>query len=102
MSSRPARRAKLPDPRCEVARSHRVEFQNDLLKFGLSLPIIFITGHGDIPMSVRAMKLGAVEFLTKPFRDQDLLEAVRVALDRDRIRRKDDKTVASCALVLRR
>ena len=71
-----------------------LEFQNELLKRGVSLPIIFITGHGDIPMSVRAMKLGAVEFLTKPFRDQDLLEAVRVGLDRDRARRKEIKTVA--------
>src|SRR5262245_36797607 len=71
-----------------------LEFQNELLKRGVSLPIIFITGHGDIPMSVRAMKLGAVEFLTKPFRDQDLLEAVRVGLDRDRVRRKDVQTVA--------
>jgi FixJ family two-component response regulator len=71
-----------------------LEFQNELLKRGVSLPIIFITGHGDIPMSVRAMKLGAVEFLTKPFRDQDLLEAVRVGLDRDRARRKGLKTVA--------
>jgi FixJ family two-component response regulator len=72
-----------------------LEFQNELLKSGVSLPIIFITGHGDIPMSVRAMKLGAVEFLTKPFRDQDLLEAVRVALDRDRARRDEDKTLAA-------
>ena len=72
-----------------------LEFQNELLKRGVSLPIIFITGHGDIPMSVRAMKLGAVEFLTKPFRDQDLLEAVRVGLDRDRARRRDTKTVAA-------
>src|SRR4029453_127685 len=72
-----------------------LEFQNELLKRGVSLPVIFITGHRDIPMSVRAMKLGAVEFLTKPFRDQDLLEAVRVALDRDRARRKDTKTVAA-------
>jgi FixJ family two-component response regulator len=71
-----------------------LEFQNELLKLGVSLPIIFITGHGDIPMSVRAMKLGAVEFLTKPFRDQDLLEAVRVALDQDRMRRSDDKALA--------
>jgi FixJ family two-component response regulator len=70
-----------------------LEFQNELVKSGVSLPIIFITGHGDIPMSVRAMKLGAVEFLTKPFRDQDLLEAVRVALDKDSARRKDEKTL---------
>ena len=72
-----------------------LEFQNELLRRGVSLPIIFITGHGDIPMSVRAMKLGAVEFLTKPFRDQDLLEAVRVGLDGDRARRKDLKAVAA-------
>jgi FixJ family two-component response regulator len=72
-----------------------LEFQNELLKLGILLPIIFITGHGDIPMSVRAMKLGAVEFLTKPFRDQDLLEAVRVALERDRVRRRDEKTLAA-------
>ena len=71
-----------------------LEFQNELLKLGISLPIIFITGHGDIPMSVRAMKFGAVEFLTKPFRDQDLLEAVRAALDRDRERRRDESTLA--------
>jgi RNA polymerase sigma factor (sigma-70 family) len=72
-----------------------LEFQNELMKLGIPLPIIFITGHGDIPMSVRAMKLGAVEFLTKPFRDQDLLEAVRVALDRDRMRRRDEKALAA-------
>lgn len=72
-----------------------LEFQSELLKLGISLPIIFITGHGDITMSVRAMKLGAVEFLTKPFRDQDLLEAVREALDRNRARRKDEKTLAA-------
>ncbi len=70
-----------------------LEFQNELLKSGNSLPIVFITGHGDIPMSVRAMKLGAVEFLTKPFRDQDLLEAVRVALNIDRTRRRDEETL---------
>ena len=72
-----------------------LEFQNDLLKMGISLPIIFVTGHGDIPMSVRAMKLGAVEFLTKPFRDQDLLEAVRVGLDRDTFRRKDEEALTA-------
>ena len=92
---------KLPDaPSCLILDVRLpgltgLEFQNDLLKFGVSLPIIFITGHGDIPMSVRAMKLGAVEFLTKPFRDQDLLEAVRVALNRDRMRRRDEKTLAT-------
>lgn len=72
-----------------------LEFQNELLNLGIFLPIIFVTGHGDIPMSVRAMKLGAVEFLTKPFRDQDLLEAVRLALERDRARRRDEKKFAA-------
>ena len=72
-----------------------MEFQGELLRLGIPLPIIFITGHGDIPMSVRAMKLGAVEFLTKPFRDQDLLEAVRAALDWDRTRRENERTVAN-------
>lgn len=57
----------------------------------IDIPIIFITGHGDIPMSVKAMKAGAVEFLTKPFREQELLDAVRIALDRDRERRKYDE-----------
>jgi FixJ family two-component response regulator len=67
-----------------------LDFQTELAKRKLNLPIIFITGHGDIPMSVKAMKAGAIEFLTKPFREQDLLDAVRVALDRDRERRRDD------------
>ena len=57
----------------------------------IRIPIIFLTGHGDIPMSVRAMKAGAVEFLTKPFRDQDLLDAVRIALEQDRARREQEK-----------
>jgi FixJ family two-component response regulator len=61
-----------------------LDLQRQLLEGGLNIPIIFITGHGDIPMSVRAMKAGAVEFLTKPFRDQDLLDAIHVALQRDR------------------
>ncbi|MEZ5875862.1 MAG: response regulator transcription factor [Hyphomicrobiales bacterium] len=72
-----------------------LEFQSELHKLGIALPIIFITGHGDIPMSVRAMKLGAVEFLTKPFRDQDLLESVRLALEKDRTRRREDKARAA-------
>jgi len=71
-----------------------LDFQRELATRNICIPIIFLTGHGDIPMSVRAMKAGAVEFLTKPFRDQDLLDAVRVALDRDRTRRKQDKEVA--------
>src|SRR6202165_4150413 len=62
-----------------------LEFQRDLADKGIRIPIIFITGHGDIPMSVKAMKSGAVEFLTKPFRDQDLLDAIHQALDRDRM-----------------
>jgi FixJ family two-component response regulator len=61
-----------------------LDLQRDLSEGNIHIPIIFITGHGDIPMSVRAMKAGAVEFLTKPFRDQDLLDAIQQALDRDR------------------
>jgi FixJ family two-component response regulator len=68
-----------------------IEFQAELAKANIRLPIIFITGHGDIPMTVRAMKGGAVEFLTKPFRDQDLLDAVRVGLDRDGERREREQ-----------
>ena len=64
-----------------------LEFQNELVKLNIDIPIIFITGHGDIPMTVQAMKAGAIEFLTKPIREQDLLHAVRIALDRDRVRR---------------
>lgn len=61
-----------------------LDLQRDLAEANIQIPIIFITGHGDIPMSVRAMKAGAVEFLTKPFRDQDLLDAIQQALERDR------------------
>jgi RNA polymerase sigma factor (sigma-70 family) len=68
-----------------------LDFQRELATRNVCIPIVFLTGHGDIPMSVRAMKAGAVEFLTKPFRDQDLLDAVRVALDRDRARREREK-----------
>jgi FixJ family two-component response regulator len=71
-----------------------LDFQADLAKANIHVPIVFITGHGDIPMTVRAMKAGAVEFLPKPFRDQDLLDAVRVGLDRDRARRENDRTSA--------
>jgi FixJ family two-component response regulator len=67
-----------------------LEFQDVLAKAGIRIPIIFITGHGDIPMSVRAMKAGAVDFLTKPFRDQDMLDAVTRALDLDRKRREGE------------
>ena len=65
-----------------------LEFQRELSDAGVRIPIIFITGHGDIPMTVKAMKSGAVEFLTKPFRDQDLLDAIHQALDRDRVARQ--------------
>jgi FixJ family two-component response regulator len=64
-----------------------LDLQRDLSEANIHIPIIFITGHGDIPMSVRAMKAGAVEFLTKPFRDQDLLDAIQQALERDRLMR---------------
>src|SRR3984957_12349552 len=60
-----------------------LDFQRQLAEAGIHIPIIFITGHGDIPMTVKAMKSGAVEFLTKPFRDQDLLDAIQVALEKD-------------------
>src|SRR5882672_10783988 len=59
-----------------------LEFQRDLVRSGITLPIIFLTGHGDIPMSVRAMKAGAIEFLTKPFREQDLLDAIQAGVER--------------------
>ncbi|HKR12359.1 MAG TPA: response regulator transcription factor [Pyrinomonadaceae bacterium] len=71
-----------------------LDLQRDLVDAGIRIPIIFITGHGDIPMSVRAMKAGAVEFLTKPFRDQDLLDAIAQALDRDREVRKQQADMA--------
>jgi len=71
-----------------------LDFQRELAARNIRMPIVFLTGHGDIPMSVRAMKAGAVEFLTKPFRDQDLLDAVRVALDRDRASREQEKEIA--------
>jgi len=72
-----------------------LEFQRDLLGANRALPIIFITGHGDIPMTVQAMKAGAIEFLTKPFRDQDLLDAIEVGLSRDRVRREHEKSLAA-------
>jgi RNA polymerase sigma factor (sigma-70 family) len=71
-----------------------LDFQRRLAATGVHTPIVFITGHGDIPMSVRAMKQGAVEFLTKPFRDQDLLDAIQVALERDRVRRQREAKTA--------
>jgi len=71
-----------------------LDFQNELAKANIHIPIIFMSGHGDIPMTVRAMKGGAVDFLTKPFRDQDMLDAVVAAIERDRKRREADKIVA--------
>jgi FixJ family two-component response regulator len=72
-----------------------LDFQQELVAANIDLPIVFITGYGDIPMSVRAMKGGAIEFLTKPFRDQDLLDAIQLGLARDRARLEDDKAMAA-------
>lgn len=91
--------APKPDvPSCLVldvrlAGASGLDFQAELAKADMPLPIIFITGYGDIPMTVRAMKAGAVEFLTKPLREQELLDAVRLALDRDSARRDRDKVL---------
>jgi len=71
-----------------------LDLQRELAAHGIKLPIIFITGYGDVPMSVRAMKAGALEFLTKPFRDQDLLDAIQQALERDRAARHQSKEIA--------
>jgi FixJ family two-component response regulator len=90
---------KLPDAPCCLVLDVRLpgisglDFQANLAAAGIDIPIIFITGHGDIPMSVRAMKAGAFEFLTKPFRDQDLLDAVQRGLELDRARRQQQKSV---------
>src|ERR1700680_2205009 len=93
-------RSKRPDgPSCLVLDVrlpgvNGLDFQRELADAGISIPIIFITGHGDIPMTVRAMKSGAVEFLTKPFRHQDLLDAIHQALERDRTRRQQQHELA--------
>ena len=71
-----------------------LNFQRQLVKANVQVPIVFITAHGDIPMTVRAMKAGAVEFLTKPFRDQDLLDAIHLALEKDRSRRQQEAELA--------
>jgi len=71
-----------------------LDFQRKLTEAGVRIPIIFITGYGDIPMSVKAMKSGAVEFLTKPFREQDLLDAIQQALERDRVARESQREIA--------
>jgi len=94
-------RSKRPDgPSCLVLDVrlpgvNGLDFQRQLADAGTHIPIIFITGHGDIPMTVKAMKSGAVEFLTKPFRDHDLLDAIRQALDRDRALRNQQSHVAN-------
>jgi FixJ family two-component response regulator len=72
-----------------------LDLQTGLADAGIRIPVIFMTGYGDIPMSVRAMKAGAIDFLTKPFRDQELLDAVALALDQDRKRRNEEKAVAA-------
>jgi len=72
-----------------------LDFQRQLNEAKINIPIIFISAHGDVPMTVRAMKAGAIEFLTKPFRDQDLLDAVQVALERDRARRQREGEIAT-------
>ncbi len=87
------KRPRTADPSCLVLdvrlpQMSGLEFQQKLAELGVRIPIIFITAHGDIPMSVRALKSGAVEFLTKPFRDQDLLDAIQQALQRDRAARE--------------
>ena len=92
--------SKLPDaPGCLVLDvrlpgQSGLDFQRTLAESGIELPVVFITGHGDVPMSVRAMKAGAVDFLIKPFRDQDLLDAVHAAIERDRARRQHVTRVA--------
>jgi RNA polymerase sigma factor (sigma-70 family) len=72
-----------------------LDFQRQLAEANINIPIVFISAHGDVPMTVRAMKAGAVEFLTKPFRDQDLLDAVHIALERDRARRQREAEIAT-------
>ncbi|MGD0599322.1 MAG: response regulator [Terriglobales bacterium] len=92
--------AKRPDvPSClildiRLRGASGLDFQRQLVEAGIYVPVIFITAHGDIPMSVQAMKAGAVEFLPKPFRDQDLLDAIQVALKRDRARREREAEIA--------
>ena len=93
-------RSKRPDgPSCLVLDVSLpgvsgLDFQRQLADAGIQIPIIFITGHGDIPMTVKAMKSGALEFLTKPFQDQDLLDAIRQALDRERVARQKQSNLA--------
>jgi FixJ family two-component response regulator len=97
--------SKLPDvARCLVLDVRLpglsgLDFQTELAKANINIPIVFMTGHGDIPMTVRAMKGGAVDFLTKPFRDQDMLDAVVRAIERDRERREADRIVADLRIL---
>jgi FixJ family two-component response regulator len=91
-------RKRTSDPSCLVLdvrlpQMSGLDFQRMLAELGMQIPIIFITAHGDIPMSVKALKSGAVEFLTKPFRDQDLLDAIQQALERDRAAREQQDEV---------
>ena len=93
--------SKLPNaPSClildiRLPRLSGLDFQAELAKADIRIPVIFMTGHGDIPMTVRAMKAGAVDFLTKPFRDQDMLDAVAVAIERDRNSRGEAKALSN-------
>jgi FixJ family two-component response regulator len=99
-STREFLRSERPDgPGClvlDVRLPERsgLDFQRELAESGIQVPIVFITGHGDIPMSVRAIKAGAIEFLTKPFHDQELLDAIQLGIERDRARRRDGLAVA--------
>ena len=94
-------KSELPDgPACLVLDvrlpgQSGLDFQRELVGANAQLPIIFITGHGDIPMSVQAMKGGAIEFLTKPFRDQELLDAIQLGLSRDRARRESERALSA-------
>jgi FixJ family two-component response regulator len=92
------KKQRTADPSCLVLdvrlpQMSGLDFQRRLAEIGLQIPIIFITAHGDIPMSVRALKSGAVEFLTKPFRDQDLLDAIQQALQQDRVAREQQAEI---------
>ncbi|HEV7878201.1 response regulator transcription factor [Bradyrhizobium sp.] len=99
-------KSKLPDVASCLVLDVRLpglsglDFQAELARANIHIPIIFMTGHGDIPMTVRAMKGGAVDFLTKPFRDQDMLDAVVTAIGRDRKRREVDKILAHLQVLL--
>ena len=100
LNAAPIGRPDLPGARHQDAGGSGLELQRDLAAADRKLPIIFITAHADIPMTVQAMKGGAIEFLTKPFRDQDLLDAVEAGLARDRARRESDKAVEALRMRL--